>query len=131
MSIKLNAILVLFSMFLVSSQIPFLAQSDSKKNEKKIEKIKQKINKLGTGENVIIKVKLYTDTTYQRYLSQVGADNFVVVDKTGNQITINFADVDSIGGKNLSTGVKIAIGVGIGFGAMLLIFYLIYLNNNV
>jgi hypothetical protein len=53
-------------------------------------------------------------------LSEANDEDFVVVDKGGNPNRLRYSDVDKIGGRNLSTGAKIAIGVGIGVGATIL-----------
>lgn len=84
------------------------------KQEKKAAKIEEKLKKLGTGEKATVKVKLYNSTTYQGYLSEANDDEFVVIDKGGNANRLRYSDVDTIGGKNLSTGAKIGIGIGIG-----------------
>lgn len=83
---------------------------------------------LGTGEAVKVKVKLYSGVSHKGHLNQAGNDDFVVVDKAGSSHTIRYADVKSIGGKNLSTGKKIAIGIGIGAGVTLLVLYLVFLE---
>ena len=125
---KAISIWVLVSVFCLTIASPVSAQQAKTKQEKKTEKIREKIQKLGVGENVKIKVELHNDTTYQGYLSQVNDENFLVVDKAGNPNTINYSDVNKVGGKNLSTGAKIAIGIGIGVGATLLTLYLIFIS---
>ena len=104
---------------------PARAQTTQTKQEKKVEKIKTKIRKLGAGEQVKAEVKLYNEIKYKGYVNEVADDYFVIVDKQGSSHKINYTDVDSIGGKNLSTGAKIAIGIGIGAGATLLILFAI------
>lgn len=96
-----------------------LAQTDSAKQMQKSAKIREKVKKLGLGERVKVKAKLYSGTTYQGYVREANDADFVVVDKNGDPHTLRYSDVDSIGGRNLSTGAKIAIGIGIGVGAVL------------
>ncbi|HRH42094.1 MAG TPA: hypothetical protein PKY82_10650 [Pyrinomonadaceae bacterium] len=118
------ALLLIFSFF--SLQLtPAFAQDNQTKAEKKTAKVKEKIKKLGLGERVKIKVNLYNGTSYQGYVNEATEDNFVVVDKNGTPTTVKYSDVDSVGGKNLSTGAKIAIGAGIGVGATILTLFLI------
>lgn len=118
------ALLLIFSFF--SLQLtPAFAQDNQTKAEKKTAKVKEKIKKLGLGERVKIKAKLYNGNTYQGYVNEANEDNFVVIDKAGNPNSIKYSDVDSIGGKNLSTGAKIGIGIGIGVGATILTLFLI------
>ena len=114
---KSLSIVLLFTMTGVFGSINLSAQT---KQEKKAVKVEAKLKKLGTGEKAKVKVKLYNATTYQGYLSEANDEDFVVVDKGGNPNRLRYSDVDKIGGKNLSTGAKIAIGVGIGVGATIL-----------
>jgi hypothetical protein len=89
------------------------------KQEKKAAKVKDKLQKLGTGEKAKIKVKTYGGVTYQGYVSAANADDFTVTDKGGTAHGVRYADVDKIGGKNLSTGAKIGIGIAIGAAAVI------------
>ena len=114
---KSLSIVLLFTMTGVFGSINLSAQT---KQEKKAVKVEAKLKKLGTGEKAKVKVKLYNATTYQGYLSEANDEDFVVVDKGGNPNRLRYSDVDKIGGRNLSTGAKIAIGVGIGVGATIL-----------
>ncbi|MGB7202515.1 MAG: hypothetical protein WBD16_09630 [Pyrinomonadaceae bacterium] len=114
---KSLSIVLLFTMSGVFGSINLSAQT---KQEKKAVKVEAKLKKLGTGEKAKVKVKLYNATTYQGYLSEANDEDFVVVDKGGNPNRLRYSDVDKIGGRNLSTGAKIAIGVGIGVGATIL-----------
>ncbi len=53
-------------------------------------------------------------TKLEGYVSAVGDDSFVVTDiKTGVATTVAYPQVKKVKGNNLSTGAKIAIGVGI------------------
>lgn len=101
-----------------------VAQTQTKEEKRAIE-VEQKLKKMGTGERVRVKAKLYSGTQYDGYLSQVTDDEFTVVDKAGKANTVKYSDVRSIGGKNLSTGAKIGIGIGIGAAATLLIIFAI------
>ena len=87
------------------------------KEEKEIrfaEKVKAGISKLGTGAEARIEVKLRDKTKLKGYVSEAGADSFVVVDeKTSTSSTVAYAQVKQVKGKNLSTAAEIALGVGI------------------
>lgn len=109
--------LLIFAIIGVFSGTNLSAQT---KQDKKAAKVEEKLKKLGTGEKATVKVKLYNATTYQGYLSEANDEDFVVIDKGGNPNRLRYSDVDKIGGRNLSTGAKIAIGVGIGVGATIL-----------
>jgi len=122
----LSAILIA-AIFSTGAMTSF-GQVSPTKQEKKAAKVKSNIQKLGTGEKVRVKVKLYNDTVYKGYLAEANADDFVVVDRSGGSNTIKYAEVDSIGGSDLSTGAKIAIGVGIGVGATLGFLFLLAMS---
>ncbi len=125
----INKIVTLLLVFAVTGgalHTTAFAQASQTKQEKKAAEVKTKINKLGTGEKVFVKVKLYNYNSYEGNLTQANDNDFVVVDKAGASHTINYADVKSIGGKNMSNGAKIAIGLGIGAGVTLLVLLLVF-----
>ena len=127
---KAISILLIIGAIVLSSGKAILAQDNQTKQEKQTAKVKEKIKQLGLGERVKVSVKLYNETSYIGYVSQANENDFVVVDKTGNSITIKYADVKSVGGKNLSTGAKIAIGIGIGVGATILFLAILFASLN-
>jgi hypothetical protein len=78
------------------------------------EKVRAHILKLGTGEASRVRVKLRDKSKLEGYVSEAGAESFTVVDaKTGAPTVVAYAQVAQAKGNNLSTGAKIAIGVGI------------------
>jgi hypothetical protein len=101
-----------------------LAGGKPEKEAEFAQKVKSEIAKLGTGPDARIEVKLRDKTKLKGHLSEVGNESFAVVDdKTGSATTVAYAQVKQIKGNNLSTGVKIAIGVGV-FLAVLVILSL-------
>jgi hypothetical protein len=91
-----------------------IAGSKVEKESRRIEKVKAGVAKLGVGRDARIDIKLKDKTKLSGYLSQVNDDSFVVSDlKTGASTTVAYPVVAQVRGHNLSTGVKIAIGVGI------------------
>jgi hypothetical protein len=91
-----------------------IAGSKVEKESRRIEKVKAGIAKLGVGRDARIDIKLKDKTKLSGYLSQVNDDSFVVNDlKTGSPTMVAYPEVAQVRGHNLSTGVKIAIGVGI------------------
>lgn len=119
------ALLMAVLVFVGSAAVPVTAQTDQATREKRAAEIKAKIGKIGTGDKARVKLKLYDNTRYEGQLREVNESNFVVVTKEGNSHTVNYSDVKSMGGHNLSTGAKIGIGVGIGVGATILAIFLI------
>jgi hypothetical protein len=103
-----------------------LAYADSKeeKQARFAEKIKANILKLGTGESTRVKVKLRDQAKLEGYISDAGAETFTVTNrKTGEATTVAYPQVKSVQGNNLSTGAKIAIGVGIAAAIIFIILW--------
>jgi hypothetical protein len=129
MSKKLVSLLLISLLFHVAS-MPCAAATASGKDFKKVEKLRTAINKLGTGPESIVEVKLDDKTKVKGYVSEIGSENFTVTESTsGKTQTVDYSKVKNVKGNNLSTGAKIAIGVGIGVGVVVLITVLTYLGN--
>ena len=93
---------------------PAYAGSREEKATRFAENVKKGISKLGTGVDARIEVKLRDKTKLKGYVSEAGEDSFVIVDeKTGATSTVTYAQVKQVKGNNLSTGVTIAIAVGV------------------
>jgi hypothetical protein len=96
------------------SAAPCLAGTNAEKEARFAEKVKANIMKLGTGPDARVHVKLRDKTKLEGYISEAGTDSFVVMNsKTNVATTVLYPQVKSVKGNNLSTGVWIAIGVGI------------------
>jgi len=117
--------IAVFAILTLGQPAALFAQSTDAKRIEKTNQVKEKIGKLGTGRSAVVKLKLYNDTEYKGYVARSGDDDFDVIDTGGGPHTVRYDDVRSIGGKNMSTGAKIAIGVGIGAGATILIIFMI------
>ena len=90
------------------------ADSKEEKQARFAEKVKANVLKLGTGESARVKVKLRDQAKLEGYISDAGAETFTITNrKTGVATTVAYPQVKSVQGNNLSTGAKIAIGVGI------------------
>ena len=95
------------------------------------EKVKAGVKKLGIGESARIEVRLHAGTKLKGYIKEVSGDSFVVFDtKTATTHTVRYEQVDQLKGKGLSTGAKIAIGLGIAFAVLggLVIYGLTHLD---
>jgi hypothetical protein len=91
-------------------------------------KVKLNIARLGTGNQALVAIKLRDRSKVSGYISEAGSESFTVVHpKFGTTSTVSYVDVAQVKGHNLSTGAKIAIGIAIGAGAVLVIL-LIYLG---
>jgi len=102
-----------------------LAYADSKEEEQVrfTEKVKADVMKLGTGEDARVKVQMRDQRKLEGYISATDGEGFTVTNaKTGAATHVAYPQVKIVKGNNLSTGVKVAIGVGIAIVALLLIF---------
>jgi hypothetical protein len=122
---KILSLALAASLFAVFNLRPVYADSKTEKEARFAEKVKENIGKLGTGSAARIEVKLRDKRTLKGYVGEAGADSFSVVDlKTGTATTVLYPQVQKVKGNNLSTGAKIAIGLGVvaAILAILLIF---------
>ena len=93
---------------------PVAAKTKAEKEAQFAIKVKTGITKLGTGRDARVAMKLRDKTILSGYISRAGEDGFAVADpKTGVTTDVAYADVTQVKGHNLSTGGKIAIGLGI------------------
>lgn len=109
-------------LLLSTSAVPAAAkQGDTQTTT--IEKVKIKIAKLGVGEKAKATVIRRDGTKTKGYIAQAGDDEFVLRDrKTDAPTTIRYEDVAKVeSNRGHSTARNIAIGVGIGVGALLAI----------
>lgn len=105
--------------------VSVFAADGAGKEAARAEKVRRAVLKLGVGPDARVQVKLRDKTTLAGYVSEAGPDSFVVTDAgTGVATVVPYPQVKSAKGHNLSTGAKIAIGVGIA-AAVVLVVYLI------
>lgn len=105
---------------------PVAASSKAEKDARLAGKVKAGIEKLGSGRDTRVELKLRDKTRLKGYVSEISENGFVVTDlKTGASNNVAYADVKQIKGNNMSTGAKIAIGIAIGAGVTILILLLI------
>jgi hypothetical protein len=110
---------------------PVAASSNAEKQVRLAGKVKLGIQKLGSGSDTRVEVKLRDKTRLKGYISEISENEFVMTDlKTGASNKVAYADVKQVKGNNLSTGAKIAIGVSVAAGLILLITILIILNSD-
>jgi hypothetical protein len=120
--------LVLSALLLQAAAVPAFAATSAEKEAKRAEKVRTQLVKLGTGSDARIKLILRDKTKLAGFVSEAGASTFAVTDRAGKTTTVEYGQVSKAQGNNLSTGAKIAIGVGIGAGVTLIIF-LIWLSS--
>ncbi|MDQ3061650.1 MAG: hypothetical protein M3R14_02155 [Acidobacteriota bacterium] len=87
-----------------------------------LEKIKTDVYRRGTGEKSKVVVKMKDGTKRKGFISQTGEDSFDLTDSKTKQTTaVAYRDVEQVKKQGLSTGAKIAIGVGIAAVAAVVI----------
>ena len=120
----------LVALLLQAAAAPALASSAAEKESKRVEVVRAKLARLGTGPDARVKLELRDKTKLEGYVGEAGPDGFVVVNKAGVATAVPYPQVSKAKGNNLSTGAKIAIGVGIGAGVTLLILFLIAASDD-
>jgi hypothetical protein len=121
---KLVTVLLVALMINLAGVRLAFADSREEKQARFAEKIKANLLKLGTGESTRVKVKLRDQTKLEGYISDAGAETFTVTNrKTGVATTVAYPQVKSVQGNNLSTGAKVAIGVGIAAAIIFIILW--------
>ena len=125
---QLMALLLVVFVVNLAGVRPVHAESKEEKQARFAEKIKASVLKLGTGESARVRVKLREDQgKLEGYITEAGAETFTVTNrKTGVATTVAYPQVKGIQGNNLSTGAKIAIGVGI---AATIIFVILWFTT--
>jgi hypothetical protein len=90
------------------------------------EQAKIEVAKLGLGEKARATITLKNGTKIKGFVSQADENDFVIRDrKTGTPTTINYADVAKVQkNRGHSTARNLAIGIGIGAGALLAIIFI-------
>ncbi len=123
---KLLTMMVVCLVVSAVSVRPVAASSNAEKELRFTGKVKLGIEKLGSGRDTRVEVKLRDKTRLKGYISEISENEFVVTDvKTGASNKVAYAEVKQIKGNNMSTGAKIAIGVAVAVGLILLISWLI------
>lgn len=121
---KLLSLALVALLINLAGATPAYAASKAEEQARFAEKVKASVLKLGTGEAARVKIKLRDKTKLAGYISSADGENFTVVDsKTGMATTIAYPQVKSVKGNNLSTGAKIAIGVGIAAALVFIILW--------
>lgn len=93
-------------------------------------KVRNELAKLGTGTDARVEVKLRDKTKLKGYISQINENSFVVVaDNTNAPTEVSYSQTKQVKGNNLSTGAKIAIGIGIGVAIFFVVLYFLVTDN--
>jgi hypothetical protein len=120
---KLLSLSLIALLINLAAMTPAYAASREEKQARFAGKVKESVLKFGTGEAARVKIKLRDKTKLTGYISAADEERFTVTDSTGMATTIAYAQVKSVQGHNLSTGAKIAIGVGIAAALIFIILW--------
>lgn len=106
---------LVLSLFIIGlSVLPACARSGTSGQGEGVSRTKSQVAKRGIGPKAKVKVTLLDGTKLEGYISEAGADSFTVTDaKTGGSMVVVYSQVKQLKGDGLSTGKKIALGVGI------------------
>ncbi len=115
---------VLSALLLQAAAAPAFAAGSAEKEARRAEKVRTQLLKLGTGADARVRLVLRDKTKLEGFVSEAGADTFNVTDGAGKTTTVGYGQVSKAQGNNLSTGAKVAIGVGIGAAVTLIIFFI-------
>jgi hypothetical protein len=113
----------LAALLIQAAAAPAFAKTSAEKEARRVEKVRAQLAKLGVGREAVVKLELRDKTRLAGYISEAGAETFVVTDKAGRATTVAYPQVGKARGNNLSTGAKIAIGIGIGVAVTLLVIW--------
>jgi len=103
------------------------AKTKAEKDAVFAERVRVGIAKLGAGEDARVEVRLRDRSKLAGYIQSSDADGFVIRDfAAGNATIVAYANVAKVKGHNLSTGAKIAIGIGVTVGIIILIWTIIW-----
>jgi acid phosphatase family membrane protein YuiD len=106
------------------------AGTKADKEAKFAAKVRNELAKLGTGTDARVEVKLRDKTKLKGYISQINENSFVVVaDNTNAPTEVSYSQTKQVKGNNLSTGAKIAIGIGIGVAIFFVVLYFLVTDN--
>lgn len=102
---------------------PVINLVKSEKEERLAQRVKAGISKLGVGPEAHVRVKLKDKTKLAGYVSEAGAEHFIVMDtETGTATTIAYPSVAQVQGNNLSTKVKIIITASVIAGIIIVLY---------
>jgi hypothetical protein len=120
---------ILSALLLQAAAVPAFAATSAEKEARRAEKVRTQLARLGTGKDARVQVELRDKTKHEGYISELGAESFVITNKAGVATTVAYPQVGKVKGNNLTTGEKIVIGVGVGVAIVLLVFWHMYSEN--
>jgi len=126
---KFIAIILVILLAAFTGNAKAIGNSSLEREAQREAKVKEAIRSLGVGELARVKLKLKDGKKLKGYISESGEESFVVTSpETGATTTVAYPQVGQVKGHNLSTGAKIAIGVGILAAVVIVVAVVIAAN---
>lgn len=99
----------------VAAAIPARAGAQVVEKTQNVERVRENVRRLGTGEAARVELKLWDGRRLKGYISGARADDFSIVDaKTGAVETAAYAEVRQVKGSNRLTAAKVGITLAKG-----------------
>ena len=99
----------------VAGVSPVRAGAQVVEQTRDVEKVKKNIRKLGAGEAARVELNLWDGRKLKGYISEAGEDNLIVADvKTGAVVSVSYAEVKQVGGRNSLTAAKVGLTLAKG-----------------
>jgi hypothetical protein len=128
---KILSIALVVLLFNVGVGVVF-GRSQDNKQVRRVEKIKAKVKKSGTGPEARVKIKLTDGREFKGSIREVTDDGFMIIEeKTQVPVSVTYSQVAELKGNNGLTAAKVGItaakGVGIVAGVAAAFTLLLYL----
>jgi RimP C-terminal SH3 domain len=119
---------LLLTAVLLHSSIAAQTSSSPAQSPARMQQVLRIAQEKGKAVTVTLYSKVGNKTKLTGKVSEVSDTSFTVTDRqTGNRMTVAFEDVQQVKQKGMTTGAKVALGIGIGaaafFGVGLIVCY--------
>lgn len=110
--LSLTLVVLLFN---VAGATPVRAGAQVVEQTRSVEKVKESVRKIGTGDAARLELKLWDGRKLKGYLREAREDDFTIVDvKTGAATTVTYAQVRQVKGSNRLTTAKVGLTLAKG-----------------
>src|SRR3712207_6819356 len=109
--------LTLSGLLIQTAAGPVKAQTRGEGEARRVEQVRAKIDRLGTGQSARVRVTMRDRRKLSGYVREAGAEEFVVVEpRTGVVTASPYSQVRKVNPRELPRAARVAIGLGIGMG---------------
>ena len=111
---KLLAVILSCLLINVVASVAYASSQDDNQ-ARRIQKVKENVLKLGVGSESRVEITLHDGRNFKGTIREISEDNFLVLEeKTNRAVTVAYADVAKLKGKNGLTAAKVGINVAKG-----------------